>query len=278
MAHLVLNEVIERTWGQQLRSWGYTRPSREFWEEVIAEAKSKYEVKFLAEVYDPWPSTLQRLGFDYTYDKKLYDHLVDGHLDHLRGYLSGNPVNFHQLSAHFVENHDEPRAPIEFQSIERSNAAAFLSFTLPGMRFINHGQLFGYKERLDVHLRRSRSEPKNPLSMTFYTSILTALKKAPVFSHGDWTFLNVEPSQSSWRLIAFKWTSQRENILCVINYSDVSADGRVKLSEAKPRDGNDLVPVHELMENKVYTRSAKEMRDVGLHVVLDAWKGQIFKY
>lgn len=278
MAHLVLNENIQNTWSEQLNSWGFTRPSTEFWKEAISFVKAKQpHVKFLAEVYDPWPSKLHEQGFDYTYDKKLYDHFADGHLDHLRGYIIGNHPDFHKKSAHFVENHDEPRAPVEFKFVERANAAAFASLTLPGMRFINHGQTFGFKNRLDVHLRRAAYENKDPKTVEFYDALLRALK-SDAFRNGSWRYLDVEKSSTSWRLISWKWTTEKEHVLCIFNYSDETGEGRVKLNDAKPIQGNDIVQIHELLTNRLYSRSVKEMREQGLHIVLEPWKGQIFKY
>jgi hypothetical protein len=99
MAYLVLNENVKQNWGSQILSWGYKAPSREFWDVAISLAKSKYDVKFLAEVYNPWQSTLQA-WFDFTYDKQLYDRLVDGNLDNIRGYISGNSIQYHSKNAH----------------------------------------------------------------------------------------------------------------------------------------------------------------------------------
>lgn len=278
MAHLVLNDLISNNWGEQLSSWGYSRPSMDFWEEAIPIVKAKYpNVKFLAEVYDPWPSVLQNQGFDFTYDKKLYDHLVDGHLDYLRGYIIGNSPEFHKKSSHFVENHDEPRAVEEFGSYERANTAAFVSFTLPGQRFLFEGQTYGYKNKLDVHLRRAAYENKVPLTVDFYNKLLKAINRN-VFKNGEWFYQNIESSGTSWRLVAWKWTSSEENVLCVINYSDNYGEGRVILPDAKPIDGKNIIKVYELMSGEVYERDVNEMNSIGLHVVVGPWSGQIFRY
>lgn len=88
MAHLVLNDQINDNWGQQLAADNYKRPSTEFWGDAIAAIKAQFpNVKFLAEVYDPWLAPLQQLGFDFTYDKHLYDLLGNGNLDNIRQYL-----------------------------------------------------------------------------------------------------------------------------------------------------------------------------------------------
>mgnify|MGYP002387745923 CR=1 FL=1 len=100
MAYLVLNDQIQSNWGNQISSWGYQRPSTEFWADAIAEVKKSYNVQFLAEVYDPWTEPLQNVGFDFTYNKGLYDRLGNGNLDDIRGYISGTPPSYFFKSAH----------------------------------------------------------------------------------------------------------------------------------------------------------------------------------
>ena len=39
MAMIILNDLYYAKWQNELNSWGYSRPSREFWEEVISETK-----------------------------------------------------------------------------------------------------------------------------------------------------------------------------------------------------------------------------------------------
>ena len=68
-------------------------------------------------------------------------------------------LNYASHSNHFVENHDEPRAISKFSGKDYiANIAAMISYTLPGAKFINHGQLEGKKNKLEVHLRRSYKE------------------------------------------------------------------------------------------------------------------------
>src|SRR5262245_17496816 len=72
MAMLLLNAIFERTWGRR----GGRRPEQEYWTELIpAVRKSHPDFLLMAEAY--WDSEweLQQLGFDYCYDKRLYDRL-----------------------------------------------------------------------------------------------------------------------------------------------------------------------------------------------------------
>jgi glycosidase len=122
-----------------------------------------------------------------------------------------------------VENHDEPRAAAEFGSPYRADAAALVSFTLPGMRFLFEGQTRGYHNRLDVHLRRAASEPTVTYTQQYYKTLLQILTR-DAFHSGQWEFLNVLTGNdnpiTNWRLMAWKWVGSSEKILCVINYSD----------------------------------------------------------
>ena len=71
MAMLVLPDVFERTWGI---------PTQPFWPKATQRVREQVpDFCFMAEVYWDLEWTLQQQGFDYTYDKRLYDRLRDGH-------------------------------------------------------------------------------------------------------------------------------------------------------------------------------------------------------
>jgi glycosidase len=65
MAMLVLPEVFERTWGIR---------AEPFWPKAIETVRRTHPAfLFMAEVYWDMEWTLQQQGFDYAYDKRLYD-------------------------------------------------------------------------------------------------------------------------------------------------------------------------------------------------------------
>ena len=67
MAMLILPDVFERTWGR--------RPEP-FWPRTIERVrKAAPSFLFMAEVYWDLEWELQQQGFNYTYDKRLYDRL-----------------------------------------------------------------------------------------------------------------------------------------------------------------------------------------------------------
>ena len=67
MAMLLLPEIFHRTWGIS---------PEPFWPKATAAVRAKYpDFTFMAEVYWDLEWTLQQQGFDYCYDKRLYDRL-----------------------------------------------------------------------------------------------------------------------------------------------------------------------------------------------------------
>ena len=105
MAMLVLPEIFERTWGIA------TTP---FWPRATAAVRAEVpSFLFLAEVYWDLEWTLQQQGFDYTYDKRLYDRLVAGAARPVREHLYAG-LDYQDHLARFLENHDEPRAAATF--------------------------------------------------------------------------------------------------------------------------------------------------------------------
>ncbi len=148
MAMLVLPEIFERT-------WGISAPA--FWPRATDAIRAEVPgFLFLAEVYWDLEWTLQQQGFDYTYDKRLYDRLAEGHARPVREHLSAG-LDFQDHLARFLENHDEPRAAATFTN-EAHRAAAIVTFLTPGLRFFHQGQREGKQVRIPVHLGRGPIE------------------------------------------------------------------------------------------------------------------------
>ena len=151
MAMLVLPEVFERTWGI---------PTQPFWPTATQRVRDRVPgFCFMAEVYWDLEWTLQQQGFDYTYDKRLYDRLRDGHARPVREHLRAE-LDYQNQSARFLENHDEPRAAATFPP-EVHEAAAVITFLSPGPAFLSPGTIpRAQKTHLSpsgARLRRSRS-------------------------------------------------------------------------------------------------------------------------
>jgi len=149
MAMLVLPEIFERTWGRKAQS---------FWPEAIKAVREKIpDFLFMAEVYWDMEWTLQQDGFDYAYDKRLYDRLTEGHAKAVREHFFAG-LDYQDKLARFLENHDEPRAAATFEP-GIHEAAAMITFLAPGLRFFHQGQFEGRKKRISPHLVRAPQEP-----------------------------------------------------------------------------------------------------------------------
>ena len=84
MAMLLLNEVFERTWGKRAGD----RPAEEYWDAVIpAVKKAHQDFLFIAEAYWDLEWELQQHGFDFCYDKRLYDRLEHDSAEAVRLHL-----------------------------------------------------------------------------------------------------------------------------------------------------------------------------------------------
>src|SRR5262244_3240253 len=148
MAMRVLPEVFERTWGIKAAA---------FWPRTTRAIHSAFpEFTFLAEVYWDLEWTLQQNGFDYTYDKRLYDRLREGYARPVHDHLLAG-LDYQDKLARFLENHDEPRAAATFP-FEMHRAAAIITFLTPGLRFFHQGQLQGKRVKIPMHLGRGPRE------------------------------------------------------------------------------------------------------------------------
>ena len=133
MAMLVLPDVFERTWGQRAPL---------FWPTATQRVRERVPgFLFMAEVYWDLEWTLQQQGFDYAYDKRLYDRLRDQHARPVREHFHAG-LDYQNKLARFLENHDEPRAAATFPS-GIHEAAAVITFLSPGLRFFHQGQFEG---------------------------------------------------------------------------------------------------------------------------------------
>ena len=146
MAMLGLNDVFQKVWGEHIAE---TRPYTEFWEEVIPEVKKiAPNFIFIAEVYWDMDWPLQQIGFDFTYDKRLYDRMFFDSAISVGEHLNAEPV-YRDKCLRFIENHDEERATVTFGK-QKSRAAGIIAATVPGLRFFYDGQLEGRRIRIVV--------------------------------------------------------------------------------------------------------------------------------
>ena len=161
---------------------------------------------FMAEVYWDLEWTLQQQGFDYAYDKRLYDRLRDGHARPVREHFHAG-LDYQDKLVRFLENHDEPRAAATFPAGVHQ-AAAIITFLSPGLRFFHQGQFEGRRKRISPHLCRGPVEPADQQLEQFYDRLLGVLRE-PVLREGQWQLLECMPAwEGNWTadcFLAFAW-------------------------------------------------------------------------
>lgn len=274
MAMLALNDVFGKVWGEVVKD--YSPLKTEFWAEAIEQVKRQRPgFLFLAEVYWGLERKLQEMGFDFTYDKSLYDRLRFSSPDEIRSHLMMDDL-YQQRSARFIENHDELRAMVAFGR-ERSLAAAVVLATVPGLRLFHDGQLEGRSIRLPIQLVREPKEADDPEIRRFYHQLL-AVCSAPAFHRGEWTL--VEPSQawvgneSHRSLLTWCWRYAEQVKLAVVDYSPNRAQGWLKLPLPLEKVGR--VVFRDELTGTTYLRDAGELRSQGLYVDLSPWQAHIW--
>src|SRR5207244_3857682 len=136
-------------------------------------------VDLIAEAYWDREQELQEAGFDFTYNKRVYDFVIRRQHTELSEFLARCPRAYLDRSVHFIENHDEPRAA-SLLPLNRHKAAAALILFLPGMALLHEGQLEGRKAFARIQLSRRVTEEPNPEIARFYEEILTAIQNTYV--------------------------------------------------------------------------------------------------
>jgi hypothetical protein len=278
MAMLLLPEVFRRTWGDRsLPADGTPRVDAPFWPGAVAQARACHPgFVFMAEVYWDLEWALQQQGFDYTYDKKLYDRLLARDAEAVRGHLHADP-EYQRRSVRFLENHDEPRAasalPWEVQ-----RAAAVIADLVPGLRFFHDGQFEGRRLRESVHLGRRAAEPADPAVRDFYRRLLGCVRQ-PAARAGCWQLLECRPAwpgNPTWtRFVAFTWEGpQRERLLVAVNYGPTQAQCFVRLSGTYLR-GN-AWRFRDRMGDACYDRDGGDLAERGLYLDVPPWHYHVF--
>jgi hypothetical protein len=268
MAMLILPNVFERTWG---------KPADLFWPMATGSVrKLNPEFRFMAEVYWDMEWTLQQQGFDYTYDKRLYDRLRDGHARPVREHCWAAP-DYQSKMVRFLENHDEPRAASAFPP-GMHEAAAVITFLTPGLRFFHQGQFSGRKKRISPHLVRGPEEPADADLGKFYDRLLAVLRQ-PVVRDGQWQLLECLPAWegngSADNFVAWAWQgSGIERLVVAVNYAANQSQCYVRLPLADLRGHRWRLT--DQLGSFMYDRDGDDLSSRGLYLDLPAWQSHVF--
>jgi hypothetical protein len=273
MAMLLLTAIFRQTWGERAGA----QPVREFWAEIISAVRERYpDFIWIAEAYWDKEWELQQLGFDYCYDKRLYDRLVQGPPVPVRQHLQAE-WDYQRKLLRFIENHDEPRASAVL-GVLRSQAAALLALTLPGARLIFMGQAQGATVKLPIQLGRAPQEPRNAGLEAFYKRLLAAApyRQSP---QDVWKLCEVRPVEAGPQrpnpLLAYTWRLGQEFLVIVVNYGGAPARGNVQLADWQP--GSADWTFTDRLTGRNYTYHGDDLAVFGLYVELPTWGGHIFE-
>lgn len=277
MAMLALNNIFGNTWQGTAAKPDDDFMKQEFWKNAIEKVKNASPgFTMIAETYWNLEYTLQQLGFDFTYDKVLYDRLKSAGAFDIKAHLTADLV-YQEKLVRFTENHDEDRAAHAF-GIEKSMAAAVAAYTTPGLKLFHNGQPEGKKVKLPVQLGREPNEPLNERLNDFYDKLFKILRHE-IFRTGEWELLE---SSKVWdynytnvNVICWQWKSGDEKRLVVVNYSGQNAQCRVQFN---PETAEQFLLFNDLLNDKIYVRSVKEIYEQGLYVDLGAYRSHIFSY
>ena len=272
MAMLMTNDVFAKTWGGRTGP----APAEEFWPHVFAALHAEHpDTVLIAEAYWDMEWILQQQGFDFCYDKRLYDRLlalpgepVPAVRDHLRAGL-----DYQARLVRFLENHDEPRVASRVpRDLER--AAAVAVATLPGATLWHEGQFEGRVVRPPVFLRRRPQEEADAALAAWYRQLVSTVAQHQVCT-GQWQLLDVTgwPDNESCRsLVAWTWSGAGSAgpAVVAVNLSASPAQGRLRLPWPDLAGGN--VVLHDPLAGIELTRDGTELTEAGLYIALEPWQ------
>jgi len=230
-----------------------------------------------AEAYWGLEWDLQQQGFDYCYDKTLYDRLVDPNPEAVGQHLQAD-LSYQSRLLRFIENHDEPRVASRLGP-EAERAVAVSIATLPGATLWHEGQFEGRHVRPPVFLRRRPDEaPDLPLAAWYLRLLATTADDS--LRAGGWRLLETNgwpDNQSCRNLVAWAWAgngSGRRHLV-VVNLSGAPAQARVPLpwDDLHGKSHN----FHDLLLDLDFARDGDEAVDPGLYVALDPWQFHVLR-
>jgi glycosidase len=268
MAMLVLPDVFERTWGQRAPL---------FWPRATQRVRERVPgFTFMAEVYWDLEWTLQQQGFDYAYDKRLYDRLREWHAHPVRDHFRAG-LDYQNKLARFLENHDEPRAAATFPT-DVHKAAAVITFLSPGLRFFHQGEFEGRKKRISPHLSRGPCEPVDQDLHDFYDRLLTLVREA-AFRDGQWQLLDCTPAwDGNWThdcFLAVAWQgASGDRFVVAVNYAPNQSQCHVRLSFADI--GGKKWRFQDRLSAASYDWHGNDLQTRGLFLDMRPWQAAVF--
>ena len=268
MAMLMINDIFAKTWGTRAGA----APPEEFWPAVIGELRGQHpQVVLAAEAYWDMEWELQQQGFDFCYDKRLYDRIIEEDASAVRDHLRADP-GYQARLLRFLENHDEPRVASRMDPAAERAAAVSIA-TLPGATLWYEGQFEGRRVRPPVFLARRPDEPADIELADWYRRLLATVAGHGVRT-GTWRLLEAAgwpDNQSCRSLLAWSWSGADDaRHVVVVNLSGQPAQGQIPLGwpDLPGRDWR----LEDLLSGAVFVRDGGELAGPGLFVDLEPWQ------
>ncbi len=266
MAMLTLNKVHRDTWWEFI---GGELPKEEFWFQALENIREDHpEFVFIAEVYWGLEWEIQEMGFDYTYDKVLYDRLRFSNPEDIKGHLRAEHL-YQMRSIRFTSNHDEEEALKAFGR-EKSLAASVIIATLPGARMFHLFQILGRNARMPIQYAHDEFVVAEDVR-AYYHKLFT-IASAPAFHGGQWSMRGLDSAgdDSFHNILSWQWKQMNTGKLVVINYSASPAKAHLSLKGVQGE-------VTEEFSGRKINISA-EMAAQGATLELLPYESKIFTY
>ena len=275
MAMLPTNAIFAETWNGRADAIA----DCDYWLEVIPAVREVHpQMLFMAEVYWNLEHRLQLQGFNYTYDKRMYDRLLKHEVGEIKDHLRAD-LAFTRSNIRFIENHDEPRA-METLGQDRQRPAAALICTLPGAVLLHQGQMSGRRIKLPVQISRQADEPRLPMLERFYRRLLREVSN-PLYHSGNWQSIEPEPispaDHTNRNLIAYTWKDATDFRIIVVNLGGEWSRAVIDLANCAQLAGKRWLLVDAL--NETFSRyEGDALYERGLQLEAPPYGAHIFRF
>lgn len=264
MAMLQLPDVFGSTWHRRMEP---------FWSNCLARVRAEHPgTLFMAEVYWNREWELQQAGFDFTFDKTLYDRLLSGDPESIRAHLRATP-EYQSHCLRFLENHEEQRAAARFAHPDHHRGALLLTGMVPGMLLCHHGQEDGRRLHASMQACRRPVEIGSEAHRHAYLELMRLLSE-PARHDGEWQLL--EPfNAEGHNLIGCLWTLPvHHSLLLIVNTGWQSVSGSIQPGPLAMRD----CQFQDFLGGGVpLVVRAETLRDEGIRVTLPPWGARAFR-
>ena len=191
----------------------------DFWKDAIAAVREVKPILMLAESDDPG---LHRAGFDLTYAWPFYSTLKDVWegasvstlIDLVQEVDATLPEGGRRLR--FITNHDETAwdatPPQLFGGLEGAQAAAVLTYTVPGVPLLYNGQEIGQDTQVPFFEETPYDWTQRPEMRAFYEDLLELYAESAALRQGSFTAFD-----GGEDVALFARTAATEQLLVAVN-------------------------------------------------------------